>query len=300
MSRVDLVSGWLHEDVPLYKQALTFTEVQTGFSSLLVEKDYFCTVLLSYLSENPCGLVFKGGTCLAKVMAGFYRLSEDLDFVIPLSLDSGRKKRSRSMEPLRASFSHLNDTYPVFEQVDPLVGANNSTQYIGNVHFRSPVTGYVDRISIEVSLREPLLQSPLEGNAQTIMLDPNTGKSIVPDVSFPCISFAEGFAEKFRAALTRREVAIRDFYDIDYAVRHLGLDVDASDFRELVKAKIAVSGNDPVKLDPERFEELRSQLDGRLKPVLRSDDYQTFDLDRAIRYVEAMAKKVSKSCRVSK
>jgi hypothetical protein len=119
-------------------------------------------------------------------------------------------------------------------------------------------------------------------------------------VSFPCISFAEGFAEKFRAALTRREVAIRDFYDIDYAVRHLGLDVDASDFRELVKAKIAVSGNDPVKLDPERFEELRSQLDGRLKPVLRSDDYQTFDLDRAIRYVEAMAKKVSKSCRVSK
>ena len=34
------------------------------------------------------------------------------------------------------------------------------------------------------------------------------------------------FAEKFRVAMTRREVAIRDFYDIDYAIRTLGIQVD--------------------------------------------------------------------------
>lgn len=35
-------------------------------------------------------------------------------------------------------------------------------------------------------------------------------------VMLPCISKIEAFAEKFRAAMTRREVAIRDFYDIDH------------------------------------------------------------------------------------
>ncbi len=293
MSESDRMPRWLHEDVPLYRQALNFTEVRTRFAPLLIEKDYFCTVLLSYLAQRPCGLVFKGGTYLAKVIAGFYRLSEDLDFVLPLPAGAGRKKRSRSMEPLSALFSRLTTAHPSFEQVDPMVGANNSTQYIGCAHFRSPATGQLDRISVEVSMREPLLESPLERPAQTVMLDPNTGKSIIPEVSFPCISFTEGFAEKFRAALTRRQVAIRDFYDIDYAVRHLGLDLETSNLKELVKAKLAVPGNDTVMLNPERLEELRSQLAGRLKPVLRPDDYQAFDLSRAIRHVEAMAKKVA-------
>jgi predicted nucleotidyltransferase component of viral defense system len=42
-------------------------------------------VLLEYLAAVDEALVFKGGTCLAKVYADFYRLSEDLDFVIPMA-----------------------------------------------------------------------------------------------------------------------------------------------------------------------------------------------------------------------
>jgi len=40
---------------------------------------YFCTVLLQYLSAAEPQLVFKGGTCLAKVHDEFFRMSEDLD-----------------------------------------------------------------------------------------------------------------------------------------------------------------------------------------------------------------------------
>lgn len=91
----------LHEDVPLFREAVNFTASKTGFNPRLIEKDYFCTVLLAYLSERGGGrLVFKGGTCLAKVHTGFYRLSEDLDFTIPSPVDASRKQRvKRSRRP---------------------------------------------------------------------------------------------------------------------------------------------------------------------------------------------------------
>jgi len=38
----------LHEDVVLFREAVNFTASRTGFSTRLIEKDYFCTVLLAY------------------------------------------------------------------------------------------------------------------------------------------------------------------------------------------------------------------------------------------------------------
>ena len=85
----------LHEDPELFREAVTFTAAETAFVPRLIEKDYYCTVLLQYLAVAGGGLVFRGGTCLAKVHAQFYRLSEDLDFVIPTSADATRADRSR-------------------------------------------------------------------------------------------------------------------------------------------------------------------------------------------------------------
>ena len=45
-------------------------------------------------------LVFKGGTCLSKVYADFYRLSEDLDLVVPVPIDARRSARSELAAPL--------------------------------------------------------------------------------------------------------------------------------------------------------------------------------------------------------
>ena len=46
---------------------------------------------------------------------------------------------------------------------------------------------------------------------------------MVAPISVRSIDKIEALAEKFRAALSRREPAIRDFFDIDYAVRKGGL-----------------------------------------------------------------------------
>jgi predicted nucleotidyltransferase component of viral defense system len=65
----------------LFREHVQYTARQTGFRGEVVEKDFYCSVLLSHLAEPFKGAVaFKGGTCLSKVHTRFYRLSEDLDF----------------------------------------------------------------------------------------------------------------------------------------------------------------------------------------------------------------------------
>jgi predicted nucleotidyltransferase component of viral defense system len=77
-------------------EAVQFTAAEIGFVPRLIEKDYFCTVLLDYLSTTAgADLVFKGGTCLTKVHSELYRLSEDLDYTIPVALDAPRPERHR-------------------------------------------------------------------------------------------------------------------------------------------------------------------------------------------------------------
>src|SRR4030043_257539 len=95
MRESDLQAVRLWEDPDYFRTAVRFTSQVTTFAPRLVEKDYFCTVLLEYLSDASDGLVFKGGTCLAKVHADFYRLSEDLDFVVPAPVTSSRAQRSK-------------------------------------------------------------------------------------------------------------------------------------------------------------------------------------------------------------
>jgi hypothetical protein len=92
------------EDPELFRAAVTFTAAETQFTSRLVEKDYFCSVILRHLAAADAGLVFRGGTCLAKVHDGLYRLSEDLDFLIPTPVDASRgERRRRATESRRAT-----------------------------------------------------------------------------------------------------------------------------------------------------------------------------------------------------
>src|SRR5687767_3383378 len=93
-----------HEDVELFREAVRFTAAATGFVPLLIEKDYFCTLLLDYLSAAARNdLVFKGGTCLTKVHSELYRLSEDLDYTIPVAEDTPRAERSERAEQVKTA-----------------------------------------------------------------------------------------------------------------------------------------------------------------------------------------------------
>jgi hypothetical protein len=279
----------LREDPEYFRAAVRFTSQVTTFSPRLVEKDYSSTVLLEYLSVATDGIVFKGGTCLAKVHAHFYRLSEDLDFVIPMPADAPRARRSKRAAAIKVAVARLPDQLPFFRVIAPLTGANNSMHYNAVLGYTSLTGGREETIKIELGLREPLLMPPHAGTAQTILLDPVSGGSLIEPLILPCIAKMEAFAEKFRAALSRRELAVRDFFDLDYAVRKLGIDPEDAGLIKMVREKLAIPGNEAVDVSDARLTALLRQVEPQLRPVLRAADFAEFDVDRAFRIVRKMA-----------
>jgi predicted nucleotidyltransferase component of viral defense system len=286
-----------YEDPVLFREAVNFTAARTRFLPRLIEKDYFCTLLLDYLAAANASLAFKGGTCLAKVYAEFYRLSEDLDFVIPTPADAARAQRRTAATRLKEAFGRIEADLKPFRIIEPLRGANNSTQYVGCVGYSSLLSGQEETIKIEVGLREPLLMPVFKGMARTLLLNPISDGPLAPVFPVSCISMEEAMAEKLRAALSRREVAIRDFYDIDYAFRRLALDLREGSFIAMVYRKLAVPGNERIDVSASRLTELRQQLASQLKPVLRAQDFRAFDLESVFQTVADVASLLEKTSR---
>lgn len=283
-----------HEENPsLFREAIRHTSAETGFIPPLIEKDYFWSVLLEYLAARSEHLTFKGGTCLAKIHIGFYRLSEDLDFSISTPVQSPRSERKRRAASFKKVVENAPTHLPEFRVVEPLTGANNSTQYNAVLGYESLLDSHIEQIDVEISLREPHLMGAERGDANTVLTDPVTGQALVGAFPVRCLSYGEAMAEKLRAALCRREVAIRDFFDIDYAVRNARLDTRAPGLLDLVRRKVEIPGTGPVNTSPDRMAQLRGQMETKLQPVLREQEYTEFELERAINTVLEVAHKVS-------
>ncbi len=289
MSKAKTTPIGFHKDTDLFREAVNYTAAQTAFAGRLIEKDYFGSVALEYLASRIDELVFRGGTCLAKVYAGFYRLSEDLDFIIHTPFGSRPAERRAGARQVGEVLGALPGDVPVFRVLNPWIGANNSTQYVAVLGYRSLLNQQEEIIKIEVGLREPRLTAVSDILAGTILLDPISGNPLLNPFTVRCLSKPEAYAEKYRAALTRYEIAIRDFYDVDYAFRKLGVLPDDAALVELVRQKLAVPRTPPVDISPGRLAALRPQLDSQLKPVLRNKDLAEFELQMAVEVVSRMA-----------
>lgn len=280
--------SWYHDDLRRFVDALRYTEAATGFSARLIEKDYFCSLVLhDLLAMFEQGLIFKGGTCLSKVHAEFFRLSEDLDFSVSIRSDASRGDRRRVSTPFRVHLDGLPQRHSLFA-LDELLGHNSGRQYNGRFAYRSAVTGDVEHIKVEISLREENLLPVEFFTARTLLRDPHSGGPMVPAVKVRALHLNEAYAEKVRAALTRPEPAIRDFFDIDHALRGGLFNLGEQAMVELVAAKLAVSGVDGVDLGENRIAILRSQLATELRPVLRTVDFDAFNLDAVILALKAV------------
>ena len=279
-----------HEEAPLdLREAIRFTAEETGFAPRLIEKDYFCSVILEALAEADVPLVFKGGTCLAKVHSGFFRLSEDLDFSIATAANATRSVRRRALAPVKAVVDRLPHRIPGVELLVPLEGHNVSTQYNATLGYRSLLVSGTETIQLEIGLREPTLTPPQRAPVHSVLLHWAQGGALLETFETRCLTYTEAMAEKLRAALSRQEVAIRDFFDIDHAVRVAGLDVTGAELVRLLRAKLAVPGTGAVNVSAERLDDLRQQLDAQLRPVLRSREFDLFDMDRAFGIVRGVA-----------
>jgi hypothetical protein len=87
-------------------------------------------------------------------------------------------------------------------------------------------------------------------------------------------------------------VAIRDFFDVDYAVRNRALDTRDRALLDLLRRKLQVPGTALVDVSPNRVGQLRRQLEADLRPVLREQDFAQFDLDRAVGILDNVARQL--------
>ncbi len=108
--------AYLHENREAFEDAVNHTRDVTGFTSVIIEKDYYVTMILKSLSEKLPFIVFKGGTSLSKCHGVIKRFSEDIDVTIDVQkLTQGmRKKIKMAIEEvvaeLKLTIPNIEDT----------------------------------------------------------------------------------------------------------------------------------------------------------------------------------------------
>jgi predicted nucleotidyltransferase component of viral defense system len=270
------------------RTAVEFTSATTGFQPDLVEKDFWCSLALARLfqSETKRPLVFKGGTLLSKAYVSFNRLSEDLDFTLPANYSSTRGTRSRRAKDIQ---SFVGSAFKGWLTLDNSgwQSFNASSQHQSRWIYPS-VFGGTGAIKLEIGQREPLRRSVETVQLATLLRDPLFNEEALPKVQANALGKEEAYAEKVRAALTRKDPAPRDLFDLDYAVENQVLFWNEEMFLELAAEKVAMESNIDWLAD-ERMDRFRQALETELRPVLRAEAYDAFDLERALKTLRQIA-----------
>lgn len=282
----------VHLDKAQFVSAIEFTAAQTGFQPELIEKDYFCSLILDDIARLAQDiLIFKGGTLLAKAHAGFYRLSEDLDFTVSISPLATRKERSHLAALAKPVVNELSDRIPSLIVEKKLTGSDESRQYNAEITYPSSLAKKPGRILIEIGLREKVQRATSKEKMSTLLLNPFTQKQIIPPFYFHSLSKNEAYAEKMRASLTRKKVAIRDFYDLDYAIKHNIININDPDFIALLKMKLSLPNTILTNFDKAILDLLKTKISTELMPTLNQSQGSMFDLNKILLVLENFIKK---------
>ncbi|MCK9555182.1 nucleotidyl transferase AbiEii/AbiGii toxin family protein [bacterium] len=281
-------------DKEKFKDLISAIARKLRFRPVIVEKDYYLTLILNnieaLLSDK---IIFKGGTLLNKAHLNYHRLSEDLDFTYCSPL-TARPQRSKAITPIREKMPDFLKTLQLSSDKPKGEGFNNSTQYVFKVKYPSVLTGKDDLIKIEISLRQPPIDKPVNTEIKHFYQDPFTGEDLFPQGKVLSLSWEEAVAEKLKAAISRKDVAIRDFYDL-WHIADFGFDFHSDKFIRLFKRKITDEGyaGDYKKdfgLSPDKLALLRRQVETDLMPVIRANE--SFDLDRVFERFNIILQKV--------
>ncbi|OQA04284.1 MAG: hypothetical protein BWY69_00040 [Planctomycetes bacterium ADurb.Bin401] len=269
------------------KELIPVIAAKHNFRPTIVEKDYYLTVILnsveSLLTDK---IVFKGGTLLNKVYLNYHRLSEDLDFTYQNTKKLiSRTQRSRAIEPIREKMPEFLRKLEITSPNPNGEGFNNSTQYVFNLRYNSIVTSRDENIKLEISLRQLPLDEPVRCMIKHFFQDPFSGVDLIPKHSVWALSFREAAAEKLKAAIARKDVAIRDYYDI-WHIAETGFDFLEDKFIKIFKTKLADDGyykdfRCNFGLGMENIELLTKQIHTDLMPVIHADEQ--FDLNKVFK-----------------
>ena len=116
---------FLHKNKELFLQAINIVSNTENILPEIVEKDYYVTLILKFLSEKIPFIVFKGGTSLSKCHNIIKRFSEDIDIAIDTEITKSQKKNIKQSIIEVANFLELEIT-----NIDETRSRNNYNKYI--------------------------------------------------------------------------------------------------------------------------------------------------------------------------
>jgi len=280
----------IHRNREEFIKTLERTSAQKGFLLSLVEKDYYLTLILSKVHELSENLVFKGGTCLSKVYYDYYRLSEDLDFSMILpSNDSTRGQRRKSMQPVKEKIEKFADHLDMKIEGTINPGRNESRQCIYYFVYKSVIRPVESKIKFEIGLRSNPLDPVIKRRIKHFFLHPFTGDPIFDGGMVGCLSLDELISEKLRAAATRKTIAPRDFYDLDFILRQ-NFTLSKKEVLRLFVNKLKEDEKDPdlkkyrinLGRSDEEIENMSKRINTELIDVLAITERKKFDLGSAL------------------
>ena len=206
------------------------------FSAVLLEKDYHLTRILHKFSERQTkDLVFKGGTCLNKCYLGFYRLSEDLDFTYNRDVkDLSKSQIKKTLDQLRRQFIEILDglgfkTNKELGKGWKMLTSKTPPKIIGLeiiTDYKSLIDNSPQEIKIEISFRKKLRKPVKTETINHKFIDALGEPVLKKDIEIEVADLVENFAEKFRALITRKRMAVRDVYDIHFILKNEIIAID--------------------------------------------------------------------------
>ena len=191
----------------------SITEIsrKKGVGWIVVEKDYFLTLLLEGIAHNDDlrkNWVIKRGAALRKICFKRYRHSEDLDFTL-INPMSGEEIIAHLEEVFAYVKKEHNAEFRIKEEYSKAWFHDIKIQFMGLKGIKNTIT--LDLISDEI-----IVDKIKEGR----IVNPYYKKVITIKV----YSLEEILAEKLRSILQRTRV--RDYYDVWYMLHHVKIDPD--------------------------------------------------------------------------
>ncbi|MBI5206547.1 MAG: nucleotidyl transferase AbiEii/AbiGii toxin family protein [Candidatus Firestonebacteria bacterium] len=130
-------------------------------------------------------------------------------------------------------------------------------------------------------------------------MHPFTRKPLFDGGKVNCLSLNEIVSEKLRAAASRKIIAPRDFYDLDFILRH-DFNLSNKEVIELFKKKNEEDGCDTdlskyrINLGRSNDEiiDMRSRIEEELFDVLTLDEKKKFNLNSALDRINTAMKRV--------
>lgn len=224
----------------------------------LLEKDVLLHQVLRDIAADATlrkGLLFKGGTCLAKCYLTYHRFSEDLDFTwrapatwFKIGVQEIRRVSRGPRDQITSKMKEIASTHGFAirtEGRDGITFGRSGQMLTYRLGYRSEVTGLDGFIRIQVNLLDPILFGAKRVTAGSLLRAPTSSRLrfLAPEwtdaygapVKMDGYSPEEILVEKVRAILTRQAAKVRDLVDLFFMDDELNLSVH--DYHDEIRSK---------------------------------------------------------------